>query len=143
MTRPEVKEFIESGAQLLQMPFDTGRISEFNSNRSNTYPFVFLETVSVQTTLTNSIPTDTFSIKIHVLSKDRIDSSNSEYEDLIDQADVIAQKLVKRYNDILSNYNLVTITGISRIPFIKKHADCLTGVLLSFSLLSQDTSGCD
>lgn len=143
MTRPEVKEFIESGAQLLQIPFDTGRITEFNSNRSNTYPFVFLETLSAQTTLSNSLPTDTYAIKIHVLSKDRIDSSNLEYEELIDQADVIAQKLVKRYNDILSNYNLVTITGISRVPFIKKHADCLTGVLLSFNLLSQDTSGCD
>jgi hypothetical protein len=143
MTRPEVKDFIESGAQLLQIPFDTGRITEFNSARSNTYPFVFLETLSAQTTLSNSIPTDTYAVKIYVLSKDRIDSSNSEYEELIDQADVIAQKLVKRYNDILSNYNLVTITGISRVPFIKKHADCLTGVLLSFNLLSQDTSGCD
>lgn len=143
MTRSEVKEFIQSGAELLQIPFDTGRISEFNSNRSNTYPFVFLETVSAQTTLTNSLPTDTYAIKIHVLSKDWIDSSNQEYESLIDNADIVAQKLIKRYNDILSNYNLVTINSISRVPFIKKHADCLTGVLLSFNLLTQDTSGCD
>jgi len=143
MTRAEVKEFIQSGAELLQIPFDTGRISEFNSNRTNTYPFVFLETVSAQTTLTNSLPTDTYAIKIHVLSKDWMDSSNQEYESLIDQADIVAQKLIKRYNDILSNYNLVTINSISRVPFIKKHADCLTGVLLSFNLLTQDTSGCD
>ena len=143
MTRAEVKEFIQSGAELLQIPFDTGRISEFNSNRTNTYPFVFLETVSAQTTLTNSLPTDTYAIKIHVLSKDWIDSSNADYEALIDQADIVAQRLIKRYNDILSNYNLVTINNISRVPFIKKHADCLTGVLLSFNLLTQDTSGCD
>jgi hypothetical protein len=143
MTRSEVKEFIQSGAVLLQIPFDTGRISEFNSNRTNTYPFVFLETVSAQTTLTNSLPTDTYAIKIHILSKDWIDSSNQEYESLIDKADIVAQKLIKRYNDILSNYNLVTINSISRVPFIKKHADCLTGVLLSFNLLTQDTSGCD
>lgn len=143
MTRAEVKEFIQSGAELLQIPFDTGRISEFNSNRTNTYPFVFLETVSSQTTLTNSLPTDTYAIKIHVLSKDWIDSSNADYEALIDQADIVAQRLIKRYNDILSNYNLVTINSISRVPFIKKHADCLTGVLLSFNLLTQDTSGCD
>jgi len=143
MTRAEVKEFIQSGAELLQIPFDTGRISEFNSNRTNTYPFIFLETVSAQTTLTNSLPTDTYAIKIHVLSKDWMDSSNQEYESLIDQADIVAQRLIKRYNDILSNYNLVTINSISRVPFIKKHADCLTGVLLSFNLLTQDTSGCD
>jgi hypothetical protein len=143
MTRQEVKEFIQSGAELLQIPFDTGRISEFNSNRTNTYPFVFLETISAQTTLTNSLPTDTYAIKIHVLSKDWIDSSNQEYDSLIDKADVVAQRLIKRYNDILSNYNLVTINSISRVPFIKKHADCLTGVLLSFNLITQDTSGCD
>jgi hypothetical protein len=143
MTRKEVKEFIQAGAETLQIPFDTGRISEFNSNRSNTYPFVFLETLTAQTTLSNSLPTDNYLVKIHVLSKDWIDSSNEEYEELIDIADKVAQDLVKIYNDILEHFNLVTINGISRVPFIKKHADCLTGVLLTFNLIAQDTSACD
>ena len=143
MTRTEVKEFIQSGPELYQIPFDTGRITEFNSNRYNTYPFVWLETVSATTNLINSIPTDTYSIRLHILSKDWIDSANSDYESLIDEADQIARRLVKRYNDILNNYNLVTISNISRVPFIKKHADCLTGVLLTFNLITQDTSGCD
>lgn len=143
MTRAEAKEFIQSGPELYQIPFDTGRISEFNSNRSNTYPYVWLETMSATTSLLNSIPTDTYVVKLHILSKDSIDSSNSDYESLIDEADQVARRLIKRYNDILNEYTLVTISNISRVPFIKKHADCLTGVLLTFNLIVQDTSGCD
>lgn len=143
MTRKEAKEFIQSGAEFYQIPFDTGRISEFNSNRSNTYPYVWLETMSATTSILNSIPTDTYAVRLHILSKDWIDSSNSEYESLIDEADQVARKMIKRYNDILNNYNLITISNISRTPFIKKHADCLTGVLLTFNLIVQDTSGCD
>jgi hypothetical protein len=143
MKRSEVKDFIQSGAELLNIPFETGRITEFNSSRSNTYPFIFLESVNVLTSLSYSLPTDTWKIRIHVAFKDSIDSKMDQYENLIDQADDIAKSLVKRYNDILTNYNLVTISGISRTPFIKKHADCLTGVLLGFDLISQDVNGCD
>ena len=143
MKRSEVKDFIQSGAELLNIPFETGRITEFNSSRSNTYPFIFLESVNVLTSLSYSLPTDTWKIRIHVAFKDSIDSKMEQYENLIDQADDIAKSLVKRYNDILTNYNLVTISGISRTPFIKKHADCLTGILLGFDLISQDVNGCD
>lgn len=143
MTRQEVKQFIQSGAELLNVPFDTGRISEFNSDRYHTYPFIFLETISSSTALNNSLPTDTWIIKIHIASKDNVDSVQSQYEELIDNADVVGQKLVKRYNDILEFHNLVTIANITRTPFIKKYADCLTGIILNFTLKVQDTSGCD
>lgn len=143
MKRSEVKDFIQSGAELLNIPFETGRITEFNSSRSNTYPFIFLESLSVNTTISYSLPTDTWSIRLHIAFKDSIDSKMDQYEDLIDQADDIGKSLVKRYNDILTNYNLVTISGITRVPFIKRHADCLTGVVLTFTLIAQDVNGCD
>jgi hypothetical protein len=143
MKRSEVKDFIQSGAELLNIPFETGRITEFNSSRSNTYPFIFLESINVLTSMSYSLPTDTWKIRIHVAYKDAVDSKMDQYENLIDDADDVAKSLVKRYNDILTNYNLVTISGISRTPFIKKHADCLTGVLLAFDLIAQDVNGCD
>jgi len=143
MKRSEVKDFIQSGAELLNIPFETGRITEFNSSRSNTYPFIFLESLSVNTAISYSLPTDTWSIRLHIAFKDSIDSKMDQYEDLIDQADDIGKSLVKRYNDILTNYNLVTISGITRVPFIKRHADCLTGVVLTFTLIAQDVNGCD
>lgn len=143
MTRAEIKEFIQSGAEYFNIPFETGRITEFNSSRSNTYPFIFLETIPVSTSLSNSIPTDTWTIRLHIAYKDSMDSKMDQYESLIDKADEKAQKLIKRYNDILTNYNLVTLTSITRVPFIKKHADCLTGVILGFSLVIQDVTGCE
>jgi hypothetical protein len=142
MKRSEIKEFIQSGAEFYNIPFNTGRISEFNSSRSNTYPFIFLETIEVDTDLNNSIQTDNWTIRLHLASKDAPDSKMAQYESLIDDADFMAQKLVRRYNDVLNSFDLVTISGISRTPFIKKHADCLTGVLLSFTLTVQNTS-CD
>lgn len=142
MKRSEIKEFIESGAQYFETPFATGRISEFNSSRSNTYPFIFLETLQVDTDLSFSIQTDNWVVRLHLASKDAPDSKMSQYEKLIDDADYLAQRLIRRYNDVLTNYNLVTLTGVSRTPFIKKHADCLTGVLLQFILTIQNTS-CD
>jgi len=142
MKRSEIKEFIQSGAEFYNIPFNTGRISEFNSSRSNTYPFIFLETIEVETDLNNSIQTDNWTIRLHLASKDAPDSKMEQYESLIDDADYMAQRLVRRYNDVLNSFDLVTISGISRSPFIKKHADCLTGVLLSFTLTVQNTS-CD
>lgn len=142
MTRKEVKEFIQSGAELFNIPFDTGRITEFNSHRSNTYPFLFLETITVSTDLRNSVQNDTWLINLHIASKDSIDSDTDEYEALIDDADEIAQKLIRRYNDVLNSYDLVSLSGVSRIPFIKKHADVLTGVILSFDLTVQNVT-CD
>jgi hypothetical protein len=142
MKRSEIKEFIQAGAEFYNIPFATGRISEFNSARSNTYPFIFLETIQVDTDLLNSIQTDNWVIRLHITSKDAPDSKMSQYEKLIDDADYLAQRLVRRYNDVINDYNLVVISGVSRSPFIKKHADCLTGVLLQFILTIQNTS-CD
>lgn len=138
MKRSEVRDFLRSGAELFNIPFDSGRITEFNSNRSNTYPFIFLETISVNTDLINSMQNDTWTINLHIASKDSMDSDTEQYEELIDQADELAQKLIRRYNDVLDNYNLVTISAVRRTPFIKKHADILTGVILSFTLRVQN-----
>lgn len=143
MTRREIKEFIQAGAEYYNIPFNTGRISEFNSSRSNTYPFIFLETPSVSTSLTYSLPTDTWTIQVHICYKDSQDSKMEEYESLIDQADEKAQKLLNKYNNILDMFNTVVLGNIRRVPFIKRHADCLTGVILSFDLIAQDVSGCD
>lgn len=142
MKRSEIKEFIQAGAEFYTIPFATGRISEFNSSRSNNYPFIFFETPSVSTDLINSVQSDTWTIRLHLASKDAPDSKMEQYEDLVDDADYLAQRLVRRYNDVINDYNLVLISDISRTPFIKKHADCLTGVLLQFTLTVQNTS-CD
>lgn len=146
MTRSEVRRFIESAFEQLEtrLPFGSGRITEFNSERGNEYPMGWLESLSV-----SSVPSaisatiDTWTILIHIAKKDAIDSAPVQYERIIDDCDYIAQELIRLYNAVVSGHKLITMTGVGRQPFIKLHADCLTGVILSFSLVAPDkTSFC-
>lgn len=145
MTRTEVRSFVESGVTALNsdgvtLEFDNGRITEFNSDRSNEYPFAWLEPLTTTPELINSVPYDNWNIIIHIAQKDSIDSVQSQYETIVDECDLIAQKLVKKFNDVVSGYKLVQIQNMSREPFYKKNADCLSGVILSFTLNVPDTT---
>jgi hypothetical protein len=143
MTRAEVRAFIKSGFDNLQqsMPFNSGRISDFNKQRSNEYPYGWLESISVTPDLPlNGAPMDAWQIVIHVANLDKPDSLPEQYEQIIDECDEIAKQLVVKYNMLLADSKTVVIEGISRDPFIKQHADCLTGVILSFELNTWDKS---
>lgn len=141
MKRSEVRDFIESGVEALspQIPFNSGRISEFNSERSNEYPYVWLESLSVEVDLLDTgLPYDGWNIALHIAKKDAAGSSPSEYEAIVDECDYIGQQLVKQYNGLVSGYTSVTLDGITRTPFIHRHADDLTGIILSFTLNAPD-----
>lgn len=141
MTRREVKAFIKSGVSALtpSIRFNTGRITEFNSQRSNDYPYIWLETIGNTGDFNdNQMPIDDWEPVIHIAKKDAVDSSPEQYEEIIDQCDEIAQKLKYQLNQVVSGYKLVTLTSFSREPFVKKFADCLSGVTLSFTLTSPD-----
>lgn len=147
MTRKEVYLFIKAGVDALtvQHGFGRGRISEFSSKRDHDYPVVWFETVpeseEVGTELSqNSLPIDGRTIRLHVGKLDKEDSLPDEYEDIIDECDEIAQQLAFKYNSVVSGNNLLTLTGLSRSPFIKKYADSVTGVLLQFTLNGPDTT---
>jgi len=142
MTREQVRTFIESGINLLStnLQFNSGRISEFNSEPDKSMPYAWLESLSVTTDIPKQTPIDNWSVIIHIAQKDLMDSLPVRYEAIVDQADYIAQQLQKKYNAEVSGFKLITMDGISREPFIKKHADCLTGVIFSFSLIAPDTA---
>jgi hypothetical protein len=143
MKRSEVRTFIKSGVDSLNLSlgFGSGRLSEFNSERGNTYPTTWLETLEVNPELTEQgLPIDQWAVNLHIAKKDALDSSASEYESIIDSCDEIAQKLINKYNNEVDSFQHITLSGYSRTPFIKKHADLLTGVLLSFTLSSPDTT---
>jgi len=143
MKRSEVREFIESGVEALrpEMLFNSGRITEFNSERSNEFVSVWLESLSTGVDLQDSgLPYDAWNIKIHIAKKDAAGSKPEEYETIVDQCDFIGQQLIKQYNQSVTSYNMVTLDGITREPFIHKHADDLTGIILSFTLNAPDTT---
>jgi hypothetical protein len=146
VTRTEVREFVKAGAEALEkkVSFGSGRITELNSTRSNVYPFVWLESLSTDPILVNSVPFDGWNIKIHIAMKDAAGSSPEEYEAIVDKCDLIGQKLMLQYNTIIEGYATSTIDGISRVPFIHKQADDTSGIILSFTLNAPDlTSICD
>jgi hypothetical protein len=144
MKRSEIRTFLETGVQAINpsMPFGSGRLTEWNSNRSNEYPGIWWESnQTVDTEIVNSVlPSDSWPIILHIGKKDAHDSSTAEYEQIIDDCDYIAQQLIYQYNQVVEGYDGITINGISRPPFIKKHADCVTGVMLQFSLNAPDTT---
>ena len=141
MKRSEVRDFLEYGIiALTDVTYGSGRISEFNSNRNHVYPMAWIESLSVTSELTNGqLPYHNWNVKIHIVKKDTADSLESQYELIVDECDYMAQQLIHSYNTVINenrylSYSLVNILGITREPKIKKNADDVTGVILSFTL---------
>lgn len=140
MKRAEIREFIRQGVVAItpSVEFDSGLLTDFNSQRAHIYPKVWLESPSTKIDYPASAPINDWNIKLYIASLDRMDSAPAIYEDLVDQADYIAQQLLYQYRTIISGYKLLAIEGTSREAWIKKNADCLTGVVLSFNLKGPD-----
>lgn len=143
MTRSEVRNLIEQGINALgnQIEFGSGRISEFNKLTDKDYPFVWLESLSTDTDINNQgAYSDKWDVKLHIVKKDSPDSLAKEYECIIDECDYIGQQLTKQYADLLSSAKLVSFDSAKREPFIHKHADDTTGIILSMTLTIPDTT---
>lgn len=143
MTRTEVRALIKSAVDALTqtIQFNSGRITEFNSERSNQYPFIWLEPLAVGTELnTNQVPIDEWACILHVANKDAAGSTPEQYEAIVDQCDLIAQKFIHKLNAVVTGYKLLTLTSISREPFIHKHADDVSGVMVSFTITVIDNT---
>ncbi len=141
MTRAEVRSMIESAVNDLAEAtgFGAGRITEFNKERSNIYPFAWLETLKDKQDLTaQQLPISNWDCSIRVAKKDAQDSSPAQYEDIIDDCDEIAKKIAVKINLVVSGYKLVTLSGQTFDPFVKKQADILSGVDYSFTLTVPD-----
>jgi hypothetical protein len=143
MTRRQVRDFIKAGVNAInpQMPFGSGKITEWNSNRSNEYPGTWLELGTPDTELVTAtnMPFDNTPIRLHIGKKDAAGSSPDEYEALVDECDEIAQQLIFQYNNSVIGYKLAVISSISREPFYHRHADDITGVILIFTLTDPAT----
>lgn len=140
MKRSEIRQFIENGVNSITpaLGYSEGLITNFNSKRSNKYPSVHLLLEDVDNSLSTSAPIDDWKIKLIIAKIDSIDSLPDEYELIVDEADDIAKRLVYKYRAIINGFKLISMESISRRKFVKKYADCLTGIELSFTLKAQD-----
>lgn len=142
MKRREIRSFIQSGVNdMNSVEFGSGLITDFNSIRNHQYPAVWQNIKPVSVNIGgagSSSPLDTWDIELTIGQKDAMDSSPEQYEDLIDNCDEIAQKLTYKYRNIVGGYKIVTLEDFSRTPFVKKYADCITGVVLAFKMIVPD-----
>lgn len=142
MKRSEIRTFLKAGVDVLTPTpeFGSGRLSEFASKLDNVYPAVWQLVKPVDTDLPdNTSPLDKWDIELIIAKKDRLDSSAEEYEEIIDEADLIAQKLVYQYRNVTPGYKKIAISEIKREPFVKKkHPDCCSGVTLTFTITAND-----
>lgn len=135
MTRAEVRAFIKAGVDALEKvaEFRNGMITDFNSEPDKPYPYVWLESLA-RTEESANVKLQTWNIVLHVAFKDSMDSKPEQYESLKDKADAIAGQLCDIYDRGLKKSLLVTMPSRNIEPFHKRHADVLTGVILSFDL---------
>jgi hypothetical protein len=116
--------------------FRSGVQSDFNSEKNKPYPYVWLESLSRSETVPNGKKLEEWNVNIRIAYIDKMDSKPEAYEKLKDQADDIASKLCDIMDRGLHKSNLVTMPTRQINPFHKQHADCLTGVDLTFALVT-------
>lgn len=143
MKRSEVREFIRQGVVAVHEPdfsYTFGLLTEWDAKRDNIYPCIFNPSLEVSTSINtqSSPPFDSWQVQLYVVKKDRMDSVSDEYEPTIDECDLVAQKLMYQFRKIIDGYDLTMIVNSTRKPWIKKNADCCTGVLLEFIIENQD-----
>lgn len=152
MKREAVRTFLKAGADVLNMHFDAGRITEFNKVPDKGFPFAWVEELRAASSFGGSgaMLIDHWSVKIHIAKKDSIDSNHDQYENIVDECDQLARQLIWQYNVILFSstvistanqdlYKLVTLSDVNREPFYKKHSNpATTGIILSFNLNTPD-----
>lgn len=142
MTRAEISLAIKTAVAELNpvTRYGRGRITEFNSIRAEEYPAVWQETTTeayrTAELTAGQMPLDDSPILLHIAQFDKQDSLPDQYEAILDQADLIARKLVYLLNTSLRG----SLSSISATAFVKKNADCLTGVLLTLTLTDSDTT---
>lgn len=137
MKREEVRDLIGSAINALseKVSFNSGRISEFNSERENEYPFAWLESLSRETSFNeNQMPFDDWGCIMHFVKLDQPGSPPEDYEHLVDECDLLAKQFIYQLNQVVSGSNIITLSGLTSDPKIQKHADRTSGVILSFTL---------
>lgn len=142
MQRSSLKAFIKSGVDSITPPlgFGSGLITDFNSERSHEYPTVWLALEKTASEENLYAPLDTWYVKLIIAQIDALDSKPDDYEALVDACDEVAQRLIYKYRVIVSGYKLITMVGVERERFVKRYADCLTGIELTFNIVSPDQS---
>lgn len=151
MSHKAVRELIRDTALGLQdnINFGYGRGSDFNQIKNNRYPYIWLDPLisTLGINEDNLINSETYSISLVFYKFDKPDSTEKEYQLLLDETDKLVQGFIRKLNEDLVNgfdtpktlrTHNTAITNIAKQPVIKVMADCLTGWILTFDFTVPD-----
>lgn len=141
MKRSEIRTFLQQGVAAIQQPDFTlleGLYTDWNKERAVKYPCIFIDLSETETDYPVSAPLDSWAVSIWIGNQDKLDSKPEQYEDIVDQMDLVAKQLIYQYRTITEGYALTVIESSKREKFVKKNADIVTGVNLTFAITGAD-----
>lgn len=144
MSHKSIRLLIQDTAKSLadNIQFTYARTSDFNVIRDKKYPFITLDPI----TATPQFATDgvlnymkawTCSMAFYQLDKEG--STGDEYALILDEMDGYVDKFINKLNRFTYDSDKLLIQNVNQQPFVKATADILTGYLLTFTLLVEDT----
>lgn len=141
MKRSEVRAFLKAGVAAIQQPDYTlmeGLYTDWNKERAVKYPCIFIDLSETETDYPVSAPLDGWPVSIWIGNQDKLDSKPEQYEDIVDRMDFTAQKLIYQYRALIEGNATTVIESSKREKFVKKNADIVTGINLTFALVGPD-----
>lgn len=117
--------------------FGYGRPTDFNAIPNKKYPFIWLDPLNATGGLTEGAYnyTKVYNIGLSFFDQDRVDSIQTQYAEILDNMNNLADKFLVRLNNA---DNIVLLSSISQSPAIKVFADCLTGYTMTFTIQVPD-----
>lgn len=146
MSHYSVRKFIEDTAKSLRtdIKFYYARTSDFNADAD-----VDVDNINIvldPITATPEYATDgvlnymkSWQCNMAFYKKDTADSVGSQHAEILDATDEIVDNFVNKLNRYSYDSDTVLIQGINQTPFIKATSKVLTGHILTFTLVVQDT----
>lgn len=144
MSHKSVRTFIENTAKSLRddVQYTYAMTEDFDVLRDKKYPFITLDMLPSTPQYTvngthNYMKAWACSMAFYQL--DRKGSSPEVYAAILDEMDELLDQFLNKLNTYSYDSDKILIQNISQTPFKQATADILTGYLLSFTLLVQDT----
>lgn len=139
-----VRLLIEATAKSLadNIQFTYGRTSDFNQMTDKKYPFITLDplqaTPQYATAGTQNYMKG-WACQMAFYQLDKKGSNQDEYSLILDEMDSYVDKFLNKLNFYTDTSDHILLQGINQQPFVKATADVLTGYIVTFTLLAEDT----
>ena len=144
MSHYSIRKLIQDTATGLQddIHYSYGKDTDFNQEQKNRFLLVntSLLTATAGYRVNNvSNYMKQWTVQMVFYKFDREDSTSEEYSKILDQTDKLVDQFINDLNLYSQDSDSIVIQGVSQQPFVKVMADILTGHMLTFQMLVNDT----